>query len=50
MATESPSKILRKFKKPADADKDADKDNDKTTEKGVKRNALLSFIAKNKKV
>lgn len=59
MAT--PSEVLRKLKKPSDTDKDGpsqktrtDKDNDdkhdeKMPDKGVKRNALIDFIAKNKK-
>ena len=44
-----PSEILRKYKsteKKADKEPDNDKDDKKT---GVKRNALVDFIAKHKK-
>lgn len=60
MATQSPSKILSKFKKSKDTDKDdprqktttdkqGDDTNDEKYSKGGKRNALIDFIAKNKK-
>jgi hypothetical protein len=61
MATQSPSEILRKLKKPHNTDKDGpsqktttdkqgDDDHDeKMPAKGGKRNALIDFIAKNKK-
>jgi hypothetical protein len=61
MATQSPSAILRKLKKPHDTDKDDpsqktrtdkdgdDKNDEKMPLKGGKRNALIDFIAKNKK-
>jgi hypothetical protein len=61
MATQSPSAILRKLKKPHDTDKDDprqktttdkqgdDKNDEKMPVKGGKRNALIDFIAKNKK-
>lgn len=61
MATQSPSAILRKLKKPHNTDKDdpdqktrTDKDGDdkhdeKMPLKGGKRSALIDFIAKNKK-
>lgn len=43
----SPSKILAKSKKSDGKDKESD--NDKDDKKGVKRNALIDFIAKSKK-
>lgn len=61
MSTVSPSKILRKLKKPIDTDKDDprqktttdregdDKNDEKMPLKKGKRNALIDFIAKNKK-
>lgn len=51
MAT--PSEILRKSKRSVDDEHDTskkdDKDDKKTESKGVKRNALIDFIAKHKK-
>lgn len=61
MSTQSPSAILRKLKKPHDTDKDDPNQKTKTDKQGDdehdekmplkkgKRNALIDFIAKNKK-
>lgn len=61
MATQAPSEILRKLKKPRDTDKDGpsqktrtdkqgdDEHDEKISVKGGKKNALIDFIAKCKK-
>lgn len=63
MATVSPNQILRKLKKPVDTDKDDPSQKSRTDKQGddehdekmsvksggKKRNALIDFIAKNKK-
>lgn len=54
MSTVAPSKILRKLKKSADSDDTSkkgteDEQDEQAKGKGSKRNALIDFIAKNKK-